>query len=511
MGLKIATNDEMRAIERAAVERGIQLESLMAVAGTRVADAVRQRSAGGNVLALVGPGNNGGDALIAAEQLRGAGYRVTVYTFRRSSITPFSGDVLTSGEDDEQRALKALVASSGVVIDGLLGIGQRRPVEGALAAVVAAVNEQKGAQTHSLSVDIPTGVQTDTGEILGEAFRADSTVCMGFLKPGVVLFPGAGYSGDVVVVDVGIPGDLARSVSSWLPAAPDIARLLPTRSPDSNKGSYGRLVYAGGSRDFLGAPALCSMAAYRAGAGLVELAVTHTVQVSVAAHLLEPVYTVLPEGQGQIAPDAIEPLRETLSRATSLVFGPGLGLSAGTIQLTQNLLHALPDLKLRGAVIDADGLNALSRLPDWWNVEAELVLTPHPGEMSRLTGESIKQIQSNRVDSARRYAERWQKVVVLKGARTIVASPDGQTTINPTGGPNLATGGTGDVLSGIIGGLIAQGCPPADAAVAGVYLHGYAGDRLRESHGEAGTVASDLLTEIPRARVAIERAAEVPR
>lgn len=292
-----------------------------------------------------------------------------------------------------------------------------------------------------------------------------------------------------------------------IPDARDIARLLPQRNVNSNKGTFGRVVFCGGSHNFLGAPALSAMASYRSGAGLVELAVIPPVQQSVAAHISEAVFQPIPASGGYISPDAVETIKQTWERATAFVFGPGMGLTDGTVELTRGVLAALPAARLQGSVIDADGLNALSRINGWWQSELALVLTPHPGEMSRLTGMTIEQIQSDRLAVAREHAKKWGAVVVLKGAGTVVASPEGAARINPTGGPNLATAGTGDVLSGIIGGLLAQGCTPFDAAIAGTYLHGHAGDIVSKRFGNAGTVAGDLLPAIPLARQSILREA----
>jgi NAD(P)H-hydrate epimerase len=346
-------------------------------------------------------------------------------------------------------------------------------------------------------------VNADTGAVPGEAFRATLTVAMGFLKVGNVVFPGAEYCGEIRVEDVGIPAQLAKSVQVSVPTDGDIASLLPTRSATSNKGSGGRLLVIGGSRDFVGAPALASLAAYRAGAGLVEVAVPESIEPTVGGHILEAIYRPLQEEDGQIAPDAIAAVETGMERAAALALGPGMGLSSSTVQFTQAVLRALAKAPPKHALIDADGLNALSKLGEWWKTKTPIVLTPHPGEMSRLTGLPIAEIQSDRLGVARRYAAEWEKIVVLKGAGTVVADPSGEAVVNPTGGPNLATAGTGDVLSGVIGGLLAQGVRPFPAAVAGVYIHGRAGDLLRAEHGDVGTLAGDLLGMLPRARLSI--------
>lgn len=257
----------------------------------------------------------------------------------------------------------------------------------------------------------------------------------------------------------------------------------------------------GGSHDYAGAPTLSSLAAYRIGAGLVQIAAPRSVQPIIAAHVIEAIFQPQPEREGRLSCEGAGALLNAIGQATAIVYGPGMGRSSETIELTRRLLSGMTGNQYRGSVIDADGLNALAKIPEWWALAPpNLVLTPHPGEMARLTKTAVKDVQSDRIGVALEHAALWNAVVVLKGSGTVVASPDGRAVVNPTGGPNLATAGTGDVLSGSIGGLLAQGCSPWNAAVAGVYIHGLAGDRLRAEHGSAGTLASDLLAQLPIAR-----------
>jgi NAD(P)H-hydrate epimerase len=501
--MKVVTAAEMRAIEQGAVERGISLEILMDRAGRAVAARAGELCDERAILLLVGPGNNGGDGLVAARRLEREGRAVTVYAFHRPEVPDFAGRVVTAESDPNRAELASLVAQSSVVVDALLGIGQSRPPDESLASILQCANGNRVQAAHAIAVDMATGVNADTGTVPGQAFRATETLAMGYLKCGNVLYPGAEYAGHARVIDIGVPDDLAGQVRVSAHTVAEIARLLPRRGLDSNKGTYGRLLLVGGCHTFLGAPAMSALAAYRAGAGLVEIATTRFVQQSVAAHALEPVFLPLPEAGGYLASESVDAIAGALGRATALVFGPGMGLTDGTVEVTREVLSALPGTGIRGAVVDADGLNALAKLPDWWKTEAPLILTPHPGEMGRLTGLSTNRVQADRLAVARRYAFEWGKVVVLKGAGTVVASPSGDAAINLTGGPNLATAGTGDVLSGTIGGLVAQGCQPFVAAVAGVYLHGRAGDILRAEHGDAGTIASDLVSALPGARQSI--------
>jgi ADP-dependent NAD(P)H-hydrate dehydratase / NAD(P)H-hydrate epimerase len=499
---KVVTADEMRQIEQQCVRQGTSLAALMERAGHAVAQAAARASAGGQVVILVGPGNNGGDGLIAANVLRQQGYQVVVYSFHRKDLMSYTGRVVEAESDDSQIMLRSVARESHVIVDALLGIGSTRPPEGLLLKILRTINEHQGAGSRAIAVDIPTGVDADTGAISSDAFQADQTLCMGFLKYGVVLHPGAAYAGQAEAIDVGIAAHLADHIKVFVPTDDVIARLLPKRSAATNKGVSGRLMVVGGSHNYMGAPALVSVAAYRAGAGLIEAAVPRLVQQSVAAHVLEAVFRPLPEADGRISTDALPDMLEGLAQAKAMVYGPGMGLSEETVALTKKFL-TMVEREGKPALIDADGLNALAETPDWWSVTADLILTPPPGEMARLTGLSVQQVQGDRPGIARGHAAKWRKIVVLKGAGTVVAAPDGTAAINPTGGSNLATAGTGDVLSGIIGGLLAQGCASFDAAVAGTYLHGRAGDLLRTELGDAGTLAGDLVAKLPIARLTI--------
>jgi len=507
--VKAVSAGEMRDIEAEVVRRGTPLDELMARAGRALATSVESHPRG-EVLVLCGPGNNGNDGLIAASHLLRSGRGVTAYGFRRTDWHGFTGPGVSAEEDEELRRLDLALRRAAVVVDALLGIGAARPPSGLLAAIIERAN-QIPSGAWKLAVDIPTGVDADSGSVAGPAFKAAHTLCMGFLKRGVALFPGAEYAGTVEVADLGFPGDLAEGVTVSVPSPADVAALLPRRGANTNKGSYGRVLFIGGSRDFAGAPALAAEAAYRAGAGLVEVAVPAIVQPMVAAHLREAIFRPLADHSGQIGEDSLPALRAALAHALSVVLGPGMGLGDETLSVVEGVLDGMLGGDLRGAVVDADALNALARSDGWWQRSLPLVLTPHPGEMGRLTGMSVAAIQSDRLDVARRYSTLWQKIVVLKGAGTIVASPDGRATINPTGGPNLATAGTGDVLSGLIAGLLAQGTDPFDAAVAGVFLHGQAGDLAAADIGPVGTLASDLLPRIPRARHTVAENSEVKK
>jgi NAD(P)H-hydrate epimerase len=502
--VKLVTAAEMRGIEHAAGETGLDIPTLIERAGRAVDEVVQAMVPAGPVAVLAGPGNNGADGLTAARRMLGRGEQVRVYTFRRRDLGSYIGPAVAAESDADAHALRRLLDDCSVVVDALLGTGQSRPVEGPLARILETISEDQFARLSRLAVDVPTGIDADSGRVLGVAFRTDVTVCMGFPKRGSVIYPGAEYSGRLEIRSLGIDPGLAGSVQVNINGDDEIHRLLPQRPPDGNKGSSGRLLSIGGSSDFVGAPSLVAVAAYRTGAGLVESAIPASIRDAVSSHGLEPVYRLLPEARGKLAPEAATVLAEAAKRARAVVVGPGMGLSDSTVELMRRLQPELLEAQARAVLIDADGLNALARLDRWWETKLPRVLTPHPGEMARLTGKSIAEIQSDRIGAAREHAARWNSVVVLKGAGTVVARPDGETVVNTTGGPNLATAGTGDVLSGIIGGLLAQGCSPYDAATAGVYIHGRAGDIVRARLGNVGTVASDLLDVIAAARLSLE-------
>jgi NAD(P)H-hydrate epimerase len=493
----------MRSIEQSCVERGITLDRLMQNAGSALAAKSEQMAGDGSIVILVGPGNNGGDGLVAAAALSDNGRDVSVYAFKRADVTPFNGHVIRSEDDPDGSKLERLVASCALIVDSLLGIGQSRAVEGALASIVSIANTQRGHATRALATDIPTGIDADTGKRLGEAFRADGTLCMGFVKLGVVLYPGCDFAGSLYVTNAGIPTDLAQTIAQSITDAQEVVGLLPERGIDANKGSNGRILAVSGSHDFTGAPVLVSLAAYRSGAGLVDLAIPNRIKSSVASQALEPIYLPLPDVDGKLGPSGLDRISEEIPKTQVLVVGSGLGLSESTVELVRGLLDLLRRPSSPPAVIDADGLNALAKIPAWHEGLSNIVLTPHPGEMSRLTGMAISDIQQDRVGVARRFATDWGVTLVLKGARTVIGSPNGDIAINFSGGPNLATAGTGDVLTGVIGGLLAQGCTAWDAARAGAFLHGCAGDLWRVQFGDAGMLASDLLPLLPIARKSI--------
>ncbi|HXF50907.1 MAG TPA: NAD(P)H-hydrate dehydratase [Dehalococcoidia bacterium] len=511
--MKLVTVEQMRALEQAAAEAGRPPSVLMEEAGLAVAQEtwmalglVADRS----VLALIGPGNNGGDGLVAARHLADFGAKVGVYLLRsRGEDDPNYRQVIERNipvgqvEDDPDLAgLREALAGADAVIDALLGTGRARPIEGPLAAILDALRERQALPNPPLvvAVDLPTGVDADTGAADPRAVRADLTVTMGFAKVGLYCLPGAELAGRVQVVDIGIPAEAARDLPYELLDTTWVKERLPERPRGANKGTFGRILVCGGSERYIGAPRLCAAAAYRVGGGLVTVACPRSIASAVGAGLDEATYLPLPETAGLLAEDASAELRREAAAYDVIAVGPGLGRGAGPSRFVRETLLAPLSGGPRAAVIDADALNALAEEPRWWErLALPSVLTPHPGELSRLTRRPIAAIQSDRLGAALECARQWGQVVVLKGAYTVVASPDGRAVVSPFANPALASAGTGDVLAGTIAGLLGQGMAPFDAAACGVYLHAKAAEEVCDDIGDRGLLASDLLGALPRA------------
>jgi hydroxyethylthiazole kinase-like uncharacterized protein yjeF len=495
----LVSSDEMRAAEEAAARRGLSLPALMQMAAHGAAESLRAEQQPGKdrYLILAGPGNNGGDALVVAGLLRDTGARVKIFTYHRirpSPVDPSGIPRVDLSEDLDGSRLSQAVAWCDVLVDGLLGIGRARPLEPDLASVIESINEAP-RRPRVVSLDVPTGVDADTGRADSAAINADETLTFGYVKRGLLVYPGRAHCGAIRLIDVGLPAGPAVPVTAWLIEARDVAAMLPRRAPTAHKYSAGAVLALAGSPQYVGAPILAAMAAYRAGAGYVTLAAQQQVVDQLATRLLEATMVVIPpEPYG-----AIERLQGVSPRYGSLLIGPGLGRGDATTEL---VLQALGGA-LQGphaAIVDADALFALSTVQDWWTlVSIPAVLTPHMGEMARLTGVDAAELEADRLSAAATYARLWGQVVVLKGSPTVIAAPDGQIAVNSSGSPLLATAGSGDVLSGIIAALLAGRAQPFDAARAGVYLHGLAADLAQARFGDRGMVAGDLFEYLPEA------------
>ncbi len=419
-------------------------------------------------------------------------------------VTVVTEDILGEGDRDNEFGdfvydpnVDELFDNASLIVDALFGTGLSKPVEGLYRRVIDAIN-RSGKRV--LAIDVPSGINSDTGQIMGSAVRADHTVTFGYLKPGLVTHPGATLAGQLGIVDIGLPELPESTPDINLMTVEIVKEILPLRPADSHKGSFGHVLTIAGSPGMGGAAMLASKSALRVGAGMVFLATPRTVMNTLPPE--EIIYRPMPEtDSGSFSRDAIKPLKEQMATAQAVILGPGLGLTDDTQAIVADILH---DIECP-CIIDADGLNAIAKKPELLeNNEGDFVLTPHPKELARLLNCEVAEIQSDRIGYALKAAEKFQSVVVLKGSMTVVANPEGQVFINPTGNPGMSTAGAGDVLSGIIGGLLAQGVESFHAAAAGVYIHGRAGDILAEEIAECGIVAGDIQRTIPFAIESIQ-------
>ena len=517
--MKVLTAKQMQEADRRTIEEiGIPGVVLMENAGRGVAEAIdrmfRDRRRLG-ALVLAGKGNNGGDGYVIARLLMNRGWPVETLVCA-ADASAIEGDAavnlailrnlggtlrfLADGEDFA--AATDDLGPRGVLVDALFGTGLDKPVRGRYADMIAWLNRRPEPVA---AVDIPSGIDASTGRVLGCCVEADLTVTFGLPKVGLVSYPGAGRVGRLEVIDIGIPAMVTDAIDAdcRLVDGPEAAALLPPRPADGHKGTFGHLLVLAGSVGKTGAAVMTAEAGLRGGAGLVTLACAAEIQPVAANQLKEAMSLALPDVAGEVGMLALEDLIRTMDDKQALALGPGLGVSQEVGGLVRRLIQDCP----RPMVIDADGLTALEGHLETLARRAgsETVLTPHPGEMARLLGRSAADIQADRIAVAREFARDHQVVLVLKGARTVTATPAGELFVNRTGHAGLASGGMGDVLTGLIGSLLAQGRSARDAAVLGVYLHGAAADRLRPDYGDAGLLAGDLLRALPAARLDLQK------
>ncbi len=510
--MRVVSVDEMREIERRAeAEYGLTSPMLMERAGQSVAEILAARlggeMAGMEVVALIGPGNNGGDGRVMARHLGRIGANLTLFDWKTRQLERLSGAsesaASTTSAGDDLAGLRDALTRADVVVDALLGTGHSRPLDPTMRAALGLAQAERARrrQVFVVAVDLPSGLNADTGEVDEGTIPADLTVTLAFPKTGLFLFPGAAMVGELMVGEIGLPPEMSIPAGLELLDAPLVHGLLPKRPLDSNKGTYGKVMVVAGSPSFLGAAYLASAAAGRVGAGLVTLATTPERAHIYATKLSEATYCLLPPEDADPRQRA-QAVLEGLSGYRALVIGPGLSQAPTVRAFVEAIfagLRAMPESERPRLIVDADALNALSTRDTWWEqLPLNSVLTPHPGEMARLRGgEKVSGGGVDRLAVAQECARVWGHMIVLKGACALIASPEGGLRINWPPNPALATAGTGDVLSGAIGGLLAQGCSPFDAASAGVYLHSRAGLRVSERIGDAGLLAGDLLPELP--------------
>ncbi len=511
IAMKAVNASQMQRLDREAIEDyGIAGLILMENAGTGVFEAIQRHYPSElkkGTLIVAGPGNNGGDGFVVARKLHQKGYPLEVWIL--SSREKFKGDALVNLKiiekldltiryilDEDVPSANKELNGFGLIIDAIFGTGLKRPVEGRFKAIIDAINE---AQIATASVDIPSGLSADTGLPLGTAVKADLTITMALPKIGHILSPGAFYTGELEIVDIGIPVKAIKDadIKGELLDKDTIKELIKERPPWGHKGTFGHAVIVAGSRGKTGAAALAAHGALRAGSGLVTVASPKCAQDTISKIIPPEIMTLwLSDAAqtGEVSEKARDELMEFLEKKKSLVLGPGIGLSLASKELQKWLITEcrLP------MVIDADALTTLSEdLSILKEKKAPRVLTPHPGEMARLMGCSTSEVQENRLHMACSLSKDTDSIVVLKGARTIIAEPSGRFSVNPTGNSGMGQGGMGDTLSGIIGGLLAQGYAPYDAARIGVYVHGLCADILKKVKGPYGFTATEMCEILP--------------
>ncbi|NPV57594.1 MAG: NAD(P)H-hydrate dehydratase [Anaerolineae bacterium] len=530
--MKLVSVTEMRQIEAAAEKSGVTYAQMMERAGAGLAGMVIERMGDEvehHVLGLVGPGNNGGDTLVALERLARAGWTCQAYLIDERKNDPLvarviaaGGEIFTSEHDDKYTQLGQSLEQANIILDGLLGTGSRLPLREEYVRLLVRVKKTRPEDARVVAVDCPSGVDCETGAADAACLPADLTVCMAAVKTGLLCMPAFSLTGELAVVDIGLPVGLDewKQIRSFVVTQEDVYAMLPARPLDAHKGTFGTAMLVAGSVNYPGAAALAARAAYRVGTGLVRLAIPGAIYNPLVASIPEAVFVLLPHEMGVISADAFEVAREYFADSDALLVGPGLGLEDTSRVFIEKLITghqtranrgaigfigAGPDQKKPGnsplppLVIDADGLKLLAGIEDWWKkIPMDTILTPHPGEMSVLTGIPAAEIQQDRLATARHWSARWGSVVILKGAFTVVAAPDGSLAVIPVAAPALATAGTGDVLAGTVAGLRAQGMKAFEAAVAGAWLHAKAGEYAGWQIGSsAGVLASEVAEALP--------------
>lgn len=531
--IKVVSVESVRKIEASADKSVMSYAQMMENAGQAGAEVAKQMTAdldNPRVTILIGGGNNGGDGLVTARYLaQETDAEVRLYLLKRRDDRDANyqavvelGVFMAYAEDDrDKRVLRNMVASADLLIDALFGIGVRLPIKGEAEKILRnanqAIHERHVYQPERmlihpsqidssiprlprvLAIDCPSGLDCDIGEIDRNAIMADKTITFIAGKTGLFEFDGAKYVGELIVAPIGIPAELPELAqeSVVLVDSAMVRGLLPSRAINSHKGTYGKVLIIGGSRNYSGAPALSAESAYRSGAGLVTLVVSEVIMPSIASKLTEPIYFPLPDDLTTLPESLKEDIIKTIKNQTAMLIGIGWGQVDGRAEFFDFLLEHTADFP--PLVVDADGLNLLAKMDSWWErLPKQTVITPHLGELSRLSGLSIAEIRANRLQIAQEKAGAWGVVLVMKGVHTIVAHPDGRTAILPFKTDALATAGTGDILAGLIAGFLAQGMDRFEATVCAGYVHGLAGEMCQSKYGSGrGVIAGDVLAMIP--------------
>lgn len=522
--------EEMKSIEKIAFDKGMTYETMMANAGKRLAQVIEARYTKKRLMlvtGLIGSGNNGGDTLIALTMLQKNGWNTAALLLKERAVDTLvkgyldtGGKLMIASDRGFAANAKVVLKATGVLLDGVLGTGISLPLkEDAKKFLSLFRNELSGQSV--VAVDCPSGVDCDSGEAAPETLHAELTVCMEAVKVGLTKFPAYEYCGEIISISIELESALKEQKIKRVVLDHDwVKDQLPKRPMTSHKGIFGNVMVVGGSSNYVGAPFLAGLAAYRSGSGLVTMAVPQTIHPLLAARLPEAIWLVLSDEGGVISELAVEIVKSHLSNIGIMVVGPGLGREATTQRFLDGLFkpgngngknrrvgflvepenEKIPEDKLPKVLIDADGLRWLAQQEDWpKKIKADLILTPHPGEMAALTGLPVEQIQNDRIGIAEEFAKKWNQVLVLKGALTVIASPNGQTAIVPVASSALAKAGSGDVLGGIIASLVGQGLDSYNAACAGAWIHAEAGLSAAEMLGSnVSVLARDIIDAIPR-------------
>ena len=505
-GAWILKAKQQRTLDELSVSVGTSAEKLMESAGTHAAEWILSHLQPDSAVVLAGPGGNGGDAFVVARYLLQAGILVHVFSLREldlcSSLTRTMADrLMRIGAKihvlgTERSLLDRAMDDANCVIDGLFGSGLSRPPSGEFAEIISILND---SNVPIVSLDLPSGLPSDSGNVLGAAIRATVTLAMAFHKPSHWLYPAAEYCGAVHIVDVDYPEEpLCRlSPTARVHDMEAVRGMLPSRKPLGHKGTFGRVLVVAGSQRMTGAAILCARGALRAGAGLVTLALPETIAPVIQAAVPEAITLPLPDRAGRLVnfPELLKSLEPVMEGADVMAIGPGLSRELETMDLIRRIIGAFSG-KL---VIDADAIHALVGHSDLLDeLDGRAVLTPHPGEFAALIGSTPRDVDANRLDRVEEFISQQSLALVLKGRPTIIGLPDQSLVVNPTGNTGLATGGSGDVLTGLLAGLIAGGSSVEDAAVAAPFIHGLAADRWADAFSERSLTPSDVLDALPR-------------
>jgi len=513
--MKLVSVQEMVRIEKEANSIGLNYEQMMENAGKGLAKKVNEifgYMSDEGAIGLIGSGNNGGDTLIALSYLAEEGWPVSAYLVKPrnkddlllSRLRMAGGSIYESEITNQREILINLLSSHGVLLDGVLGTGIRLPLTQTVAIILDCVRDAMQNIEYPpfvIAVDCPSGADCDSGEIAPEAIPADVTVTMAAIKNGLLKFPAYNFVGDIHLVDIGLPNGgesltTWRQVQSIVPDSNWVNKIMPKRPLDSHKGTFGTALIVAGSANYSGASLLAGVAAYRIGTGLVTMAIPASIHPALAGNFLEGTWILLPEKDGAIDHSALDLIINQSKKSTGVLIGPGLGLMSTTESFIIKVLDYA--IKFPQLVIDADGLKHITRVDNWQQkIPQNTVLTPHPGEMSVLTNLSTTEIQKNRHEIAKKFSKQWGHIVVLKGAFTVIAEPNGKSAIIPVATPALARAGTGDILAGLIVGLCSQGVEPFNASVAAAWIHAQAGLSAATKLGStASVIAGDILESL---------------